>query len=217
MACILAIQALFFADGGLLAYGCNLFNMGFWSCLVSFPLIYSPIARGNFSKAKIFFAGTFACVAGAELGALSVVLETLASDTFKISAKNFLCLMLPIHLAIGVVEGIASASLLCFIHSARPELLEKSQTPDAKLPPRTLIAAVFVGAFILAALSVWASEKPDGLEWSLEGIGISAEDAPRPSMEYGVWNGAFGSCLTFILLSGAGILLARRKRGNESV
>lgn len=29
MASILLIQALFFGDGGLLAYGCNVFNMGF--------------------------------------------------------------------------------------------------------------------------------------------------------------------------------------------
>ncbi len=29
MAAILLIQALFFADGGLLAYGCNVINMGF--------------------------------------------------------------------------------------------------------------------------------------------------------------------------------------------
>ena len=30
MAGVLLIQALFFADGGLLAWGCNLFNLGFF-------------------------------------------------------------------------------------------------------------------------------------------------------------------------------------------
>jgi len=37
MASILTIQALFFADGGLLALGCNIFNMGFFPCFVAFP------------------------------------------------------------------------------------------------------------------------------------------------------------------------------------
>lgn len=44
MAAILAVQALFFADGGLLALGCNIFNMGFFSCLVAYPFIYRPLA-----------------------------------------------------------------------------------------------------------------------------------------------------------------------------
>ena len=44
MAAILAVQALFFADGGLLALGCNIFNLGFFSCLVAYPFIYKPLA-----------------------------------------------------------------------------------------------------------------------------------------------------------------------------
>lgn len=44
MAAILTVQALFFADGGLLALGCNIFNMGFFSCLVAYPFIYRPLA-----------------------------------------------------------------------------------------------------------------------------------------------------------------------------
>jgi cobalt/nickel transport system permease protein len=42
MASILTIQALFFADGGLLALGCNIFNLGFFTCFVAYPLIYKP-------------------------------------------------------------------------------------------------------------------------------------------------------------------------------
>lgn len=42
MAAILTVQALFFADGGLLALGCNIFNMGFFSCLVAYPFITGP-------------------------------------------------------------------------------------------------------------------------------------------------------------------------------
>ena len=43
MASILAVQALFFADGGLLALGCNIFNLGFFPAFVAYPLVYRRI------------------------------------------------------------------------------------------------------------------------------------------------------------------------------
>ena len=49
MIVILAIQALFFADGGLLALGANVWNMAFYGCFVGYFLIYRPLMRGNLS------------------------------------------------------------------------------------------------------------------------------------------------------------------------
>src|SRR5512136_3386964 len=46
MASVLTVQALFFADGGLLALGCNIFNLGFFPCYVVYPFIYQPWAGG---------------------------------------------------------------------------------------------------------------------------------------------------------------------------
>ena len=43
MASVLIVQALMFADGGLLALGCNIFNLGFFPCFVAYPLIYKKI------------------------------------------------------------------------------------------------------------------------------------------------------------------------------
>src|SRR5512134_3710619 len=40
IASVLVVQALFFADGGLLALGCNVFNLGFFPALVAYPYIY---------------------------------------------------------------------------------------------------------------------------------------------------------------------------------
>jgi len=42
---VIIIQALFFADGGLLALGCNIFNMGFFACFIAYPLLYRPIVQ----------------------------------------------------------------------------------------------------------------------------------------------------------------------------
>ena len=49
---ILTVQALFFADGGMLALGCNIFNIGFFPCLLAYPLIYRPIATDNLSPTR---------------------------------------------------------------------------------------------------------------------------------------------------------------------
>jgi len=40
MMSLLLIQALFFADGGLIAYGVNVFNMGVLSCYLIYPFVY---------------------------------------------------------------------------------------------------------------------------------------------------------------------------------
>ena len=44
IASVLTVQALFFADGGLLALGANLVNLGLLPAFVAYPLIYRPLA-----------------------------------------------------------------------------------------------------------------------------------------------------------------------------
>ena len=105
MAAILTVQALFFADGGLLALGCNIFNMGFFSCLVAYPFIYRPLAGTKTGTGRITLASVIAAVIGLQMGAFSVVLETTASGISALPFAQFVELMLPIHLAIGAVEG----------------------------------------------------------------------------------------------------------------
>ena len=50
MVVILAIQCLLFADGGLLALGANIWNMGFYGCFVGYYLIYRPLLRSRRGK-----------------------------------------------------------------------------------------------------------------------------------------------------------------------
>ena len=47
MIVILAVQCLFFADGGLMALGANIWNMAFYGCFVGYFLIWRPIMRGQ--------------------------------------------------------------------------------------------------------------------------------------------------------------------------
>lgn len=47
MVVILAIQCLFFADGGLMALGANCWNMAFYGCFVGYHLLWSPIMHSR--------------------------------------------------------------------------------------------------------------------------------------------------------------------------
>jgi cobalt/nickel transport system permease protein len=166
---ILTVQALFFADGGLLALGCNVFNMGFWPCFVGCPLIFKKMIGDKPGRGRLAFAATLAGVVSLQLGAFGVVLQTLFSGITELPFGTFVLLMQPIHLAIGLVEGLVTAALLAFVWKARPELVMPSAADPAARPASVRPVLVTFAVLALATgglLSWFASTHPDGLEWS---------------------------------------------------
>ena len=170
IASVLTIQALFFADGGLLALGCNIFNLGFFPCFLAYPFLYKPLAGNTPTKGRIMAASLLAAVIGLQFGAFGVVMETMLSGISALPFRTFVMLMQPIHLAIGIVEGLATAAVVLFINEARPELFA---TPaNAADAPRRSLKPVMIGlglaALVTAGMLSWfASARPDGLEWAM--------------------------------------------------
>ncbi len=177
-ACVLLIQCLFFADGGLLALGCNIWNMAFYGCFVGALLFWRPMMRRGATKGRILVASLLGCILTLQLGAFSVSLETLASGVSALPFSVFVATMQPIHLAIGLVEGLITAAVLCFIQDARPELLwgVGEEKGDSKLSfGATLGILAGATALVGGLLSLFASSLPDGLEWSMEKVAGTAE------------------------------------------
>jgi len=165
IASVLTVQAFFFADGGLLALGCNIFNMGFYPCFIAYPFIYRVLAKEQHGTARAWAAAIVAAVVGLQLGAFSVVLETWASGISELPLGAFVLLMSPIHLAIGVVEGLATAVVVSFVARARPEALSPAETGKGLRP---VLIGLLVAAAITGGVASWfASAYPDGLEWSI--------------------------------------------------
>src|SRR5512143_963573 len=79
MASVLTVQAFFFADGGLLALGCNIWNLGIYPCFIAYPLIYKPLVRAGSTPQRITIASLISGVVGLQLGAFSVVIQTMLS------------------------------------------------------------------------------------------------------------------------------------------
>jgi len=178
IASVLIVQALFFADGGILALGCNIFNMGIFPAFIAYPLIYKKIIGQQPSPLKISIASVVGVVTALQLGAFSVVLETVASGISSLPFSTFVILMQPIHLAIGFVEGLVTAAVVSFVYTARPEILQSAveNRPLGNIFVRNIILAFLALTLLTGGVFSWyASENPDGLEWSIAKVTGAAE------------------------------------------
>lgn len=174
---VLVIQCLVFADGGLMALGCNIVNMGAMTALVAYPLVFRPLLRFPASGWKVTGVSMLACVAGLELGACMVTLETMFSGITALPAGKFFLLMTGIHLAIGVGEGLATAAVLLFVQKSRPSLLmpESARTASRRSVRGAVIGFAVAAAVIAGGLAFLASSDPDGLEWSIGKVAGTAD------------------------------------------
>ena len=164
IASVLLVQSLFFADGGLLAYGCNVFNMGFIPAFILLPL-YQMIVNGHTNRRRITTASFICAILGASLGAMCVILQTTLSGITALPPRFFLLAMLPIHIVIGSVEGIITGAIVLFVRNQLPEAYRDSNT-WAPFPLKKLLISLTL--FIAAVVSLFASSHPDGLEWSIQ-------------------------------------------------
>lgn len=180
VASVLTIQSLFFADGGLLALGCNIFNLGFFPAFIAYPLIYKGIARGEYGATRGWIAAVAAAVAGLQMGAFSVVLETKASGMTDLPFGTFVLLMQPVHLAIGVVEGLVSAIVIAFVAKARPEAVAPVSESRGGISMRAVLFGLAIATVLIGGVASWfASTHPDGLEWSIAKV-TGTEEVARP-------------------------------------
>jgi cobalt/nickel transport system permease protein len=173
MASVLTIQALFFADGGLLALGCNIINMGFFACFIGYPLIYKKIVGEQPTQGRILLGAMAGSILALQMGALGVVLETWSSGITELSFSTFVLLMLPIHLAIGIVEGLITAAVVSFVWKAHPTILTQAPHPPAARvhSHKPLLLGLALFAVVAGGMLSWfASTHPDGLEWSIKGV-----------------------------------------------
>jgi cobalt/nickel transport system permease protein len=242
MTVVLTIQCLFFADGGLLALGCNIFNLGVIPCLIIFPLLVAPIFSGGTSRTRLTVGSLLGVILSLQLGALGVVLQTLFSGIVELPFTVFLATMLPIHLVIGVIEGIITATVLSFVYAMRPELLGTATPQNTPPSSKKLLITLATATVIIAGGLTWfASTNPDGLEWAISrttektgtqepegatGIHQGADDAQNTTAGFPDYSlpgnpdnpagapisGLVGAGLTFLVAAGSGLVISRIKK-----
>lgn len=181
IASVLTVQALFFADGGLLALGCNVFNLGFAPAFIAYPL-FKKVVGSDWKPWRVVAGSIIGAQVGLLLGSFGVVLETTMSGISSLPFSTFVLLMMPIHFAIALVEGLATAAVVLFVRQAQPEILTRTAQNRSieGLGIRTVLIGLVIAATLSGVAFAWfASTNPDGLEWSIEkvtGSGEVAED-----------------------------------------
>jgi cobalt/nickel transport system permease protein len=156
---VLLIQSLLFADGGLMALGCNIFNMGFIPAYVVYPLLKNKIGKNNL----FIWFGAFISLM---IGAFMVSMQTGLSGLAELPFIKMLTLMLTIHFFISIVEGLITVGSYSFIKKYTLNLNTNTKTNNLK----PYLGIIILSVIIAGGLSLLASSNPDGLEWSVFNI-----------------------------------------------
>ena len=123
MTIVLLMQALFFADGGIIALGANIFNMAVIGGL-SFFIV--KLIAGNSTKGKRFFLGVFtASWLSVVLGALACGLQIGFSSAF--SEVGGITVTVPAmlfwHVLIGLSEAAITTTVITQLYRVQPAVL----------------------------------------------------------------------------------------------
>jgi len=174
MAAILIVQCLLFQDGGLLALGCNILNLGVVPCLLGWTVYRLLLGQAARAPAwRQYLAAWMACVAGVTAGAAMVPIEAALSGVLQVPLSQFLGVMIGVHLVIALCEGAVTFAVIAYLRRVRPEMmgLDPVETPAETSRPGygAVMASLLVTALLLAGVVSWfASTLPDGLEWSYQ-------------------------------------------------
>ncbi|MDI6732079.1 MAG: energy-coupling factor ABC transporter permease [Candidatus Margulisbacteria bacterium] len=102
---VLAVQSLFFADGGLLAMGANIVNMAFFGTIAAYYIYY--FLKKLIPEWMAIWAAAWAAV---PLAAFACALELGFSGT--IPFNQVIPAMVNVHVVIGVAEALITLALV---------------------------------------------------------------------------------------------------------
>jgi len=205
LTCVVGIQALIFQDGGLLAMGSNIFNMGVVSVFSAWGVyrLVQMFSRG--ARWGLFVGGFVAAWISVQVASLATALQLAASGASP--ANIAVPAMAGVHALIGIGEGLITVGALTFLAATRRDLVSHEKTAAAA--GRGIWAVGLVLAIALAIVSPLASSDPDGLERVAENIGFldRAQDAPYQLIPDYVVPGVQNEALATILAGVIGLLI----------
>lgn len=222
MTTVVALQALLFQDGGLLALGGNILNMAVIGPIVAYGFYRGVRTLLGNRKGSMMVSGFVAAWVSIVVAAVACAMELGFSGTSPIGIA--LPAMAGIHALIGIGEGLITVGALALVAATRPDLVEAERAP-APAGMRWVWGGLAI-ALILALFSPLASPYPDGLERVAEDFGF-IEQAQEPLYEVipdyvfpGISNealatiaaGIVGTLIVYGIAVGLAALLRRRER-----
>jgi cobalt/nickel transport system permease protein len=163
MTAILAVQALVFQDGGVLALGANVFNMAVAGVLAGY-LPYRFLGRGQARKTAIFLGGALSVMTCASLALVELRLSGVPMPSAILGVS------LGLFAVAAVLEGLITLGVIQALEALNPGWIVKP--PGLRRPALTALALT---AVLLAVLGVlFASTDPDGLDRLAQQLGIAS-------------------------------------------
>ncbi len=217
MTCVLVVQCLVFADGGITALGANVFNMAVVGSLGGWA-IYAGLRRILPGPRGLLAAAAFAGWASTVLAALCCAGELALSH--RAPAGLVFPAMTGIHVLIGLAEATITAVVLAAVARSRPELLTRDAAP--RLRPAAVVLGLVVALGLALFVAPFAVGWPDGLEHVARQLGFASDAPPvigAPLPGYGLPGvaspglaaalaGAIGTLVAFALAVGLARTLA---------
>ncbi len=191
---VLMVQAIVFADGGILALGVNMMNMGVGGVLVAggvrktFEKLTPAIKAENKENLKLYlvmgFLSAFLSVLIASFMA-GIELVLSGATTFFVSIPPILAY----HFIIGIGEGVLTVFILLFLHQSEfpiANLKENQSFLDVAKTSNKAVIGLSSVLLLLSLLSLFASSNPDGLE--KVGITAGLDEKAKNPFELGIAN-----------------------------
>jgi cobalt/nickel transport system permease protein len=196
-----AIQALFFGDGGITAIGANCFNMAIVGSLVAYPAYRVLAGRAAIGSARRVMAAGLAGYAAINVSALLAAIEFgIQPLLYRDAAGAPLYCPYPLGIAIpammlghltiaGFAELTVSAGVVAFLQRSDPSLLQGTAGRGAALtqPAARSLRPLWAGLgalLVLTPLGILATGSAWG-EWM-------ARDFSDPAVRHEIMSSSFG-------------------------
>jgi cobalt/nickel transport system permease protein len=221
MSSVLILQCFLFADGGVLALGANLFNMGILAPVAGWT-VYRLLRRASGGEAGRLLAVGFASWCSVVAASISCAGQLSLSGTA--SWRAVLPTMAGIHMVIGLGEAAITTLVVAAIARTRPDLLEETSS-DIRRPLELMTFGLLIAVGLVVFVAPSASSLPDGLERVAASLGFDVRAAARPlppapleadaipgfvpSPASTVIAGLIGMAIAFLFAAGLARLIAR--------
>ena len=180
VAAVLIVQCLLFSDGGLLALGANLFNMGLVGTVGAGGL-YALVGSRRPRLVDRVAAAAFAAWCSVVLAATACAAELAVSGAAP--WRLVFPAMAGIHMLIGIGEAVITALVLGAVAATRPDLLadDPAEGDRAARPIRGfLVYSGLIALGLAVIVSPLASSSPDGLERVAEDLHFAQPPVGQP-------------------------------------
>ncbi|WP_169975330.1 energy-coupling factor ABC transporter permease [Tautonia rosea] len=174
---VLLVQALLFADGGILALGANFVNLGLIASVGGYA-IYDPIRKSVGGQSGVLIGAMVAAWFSVLLASLAFTIELAASGYWS-DLPRVLGWMTMIHAVIGLGEAMITGLVLRTVLSVRPDLIfdDEGATTRSGRWSRVALGGLAASLAVAAFLAPLASPKDDGLEFVGGRLGFLNDEA----------------------------------------